>query len=230
MTMRNSIFLPGAIVSLIYLYFMHRLIGDRYSTFVTMDLNTVGDFLAGAFSPLAFFWLVLGFIQQGRELNISSKALQAQADELKHSVDQHKDLVNLTRSQLELEREDRALLADRRKKEISPFFEEAFDIKQLGDSYTVSLSFTNKGPRVTKVMVDFTGALSHLKRAYADWKENITQNFLIPCNPGDQRYYGTVSIKYFDIDQNEGVRSFNLQMQPPSGRNVTPNFIVTPAD
>lgn len=228
--MRNSIFWPGAIVSLIYLYFMHRLIGDRYLDFSAMELNALGDFLAGAFSPLAFLWLVLGFVQQGRELNISSRALQAQADELKYSVEQHKDLVSLTRSQLELERQDRVLLADRRKKEISPFFEESYEIKNLDDSYTISLSFTNKGARVTKVMVDFTDGLSHLKRAYADWKELFTANFIIPCNPGSPRFYGTVSIRYFDIDQNEELKSFNLEMHPPSPRNVIPNFIVTPAD
>lgn len=33
-----------------------------------IELNQFGDFLAGAFGPLAIFWLVLGFFQQGQEL------------------------------------------------------------------------------------------------------------------------------------------------------------------
>ena len=33
-----------------------------------LPANAHGDFAAGAFAPLAFLWLVLGFFQQGEEL------------------------------------------------------------------------------------------------------------------------------------------------------------------
>ncbi|MBF7686433.1 hypothetical protein I2F17_11440 [Acinetobacter sp. B10A] len=49
-------------------------------------LNEWGDYLAGAFSPLAFFWLVMGYLQQGKELQQNTKALELQAQELKNSV------------------------------------------------------------------------------------------------------------------------------------------------
>lgn len=65
--------------------------------------NEFGDFLAGLCSPLAFLWLVLGFIQQGIELRNSSDALHLQGEELRHSVEQQRDLVNVTREQLAFE-------------------------------------------------------------------------------------------------------------------------------
>lgn len=34
--------------------------------------NAWGDFFSGFFAPLAFLWLVLGYLQQGEELRNSS--------------------------------------------------------------------------------------------------------------------------------------------------------------
>ena len=42
------------------------------------DPNSVGDFLAGVFSPVAFLWLILGYHQQGEELKLNTKALRDQ--------------------------------------------------------------------------------------------------------------------------------------------------------
>ena len=44
-----------------------------------LEPNEFGDFLAGAFAPLAFLWLVLGYYQ-------NSQALLAQQEELKNQV------------------------------------------------------------------------------------------------------------------------------------------------
>lgn len=59
--------------------------------------NEWGDFFAGMFAPLAFLWLVLGYLQQGEELRLSSDALKLQAEELKNSVEQQRELVEVTR-------------------------------------------------------------------------------------------------------------------------------------
>ncbi|MEM6759931.1 MAG: hypothetical protein AAF601_10675 [Pseudomonadota bacterium] len=66
-------------------------------------LNEIGDFLAGAFGPLAFLWLVLGFLQQGRELQNSVDALRHQTKELKLSVAQQKAMVSIAKEQHDLE-------------------------------------------------------------------------------------------------------------------------------
>lgn len=50
------------------------------------ELNAIGDFFAGAFAPLAFFWLVSGFYQQGKGLKQNSIALKMQAKELEKTT------------------------------------------------------------------------------------------------------------------------------------------------
>lgn len=64
-------------------------------------LNEWGDFFAGFFAPLAFLWLVIGYLQQGEELRQSSEALRLQAAELKSSVEQQTELVKVSRQQIE---------------------------------------------------------------------------------------------------------------------------------
>ena len=56
--------------------------------FTALSPNEVGDFLAGAFAPLAFLWLVLGYRMQALELEQNSKALRQQAEEMRNAVEQ----------------------------------------------------------------------------------------------------------------------------------------------
>ncbi len=70
-----------------------------------MKPNKWGDLFAGAFAPLAFPWLVLGYLQQGEELQLSTRALLLQAEELRNSVEQQRALVEVSRLQVESERE-----------------------------------------------------------------------------------------------------------------------------
>lgn len=70
---------------------------------VDLAPNELGDFAAGAFAPLAFLWLVLGFFQQGEELRHSGQALWLQGRELQNSVEQQRELVKATREQLQFE-------------------------------------------------------------------------------------------------------------------------------
>lgn len=65
--------------------------------------NEFGDFLAGAFSPVAFLWLVLGFFQQQKELQQNTDALKLQAQELQNSVEQYKAMVAVAQKQLDTE-------------------------------------------------------------------------------------------------------------------------------
>ncbi|AEG92500.1 hypothetical protein [Ramlibacter tataouinensis] len=56
----------GALISFAYLGFWAFVLhGARWTSLAsTMPGNEIGDFLGGAFGPLIFLWLVLGFIQQ----------------------------------------------------------------------------------------------------------------------------------------------------------------------
>lgn len=57
------------------------------------SLNELGDFLAGIFAPVAFFWLILGYVQQGKQLEQNSRAIKLQAEALNLQIYEFKKLV-----------------------------------------------------------------------------------------------------------------------------------------
>ena len=54
----------------------------------SLDAATLGNFLEGAFAPLAFLWLVIGYFLQRKELEQNTEALRAQSLEIQRSADQ----------------------------------------------------------------------------------------------------------------------------------------------
>jgi hypothetical protein len=93
--------IAGMIATVIYLIGITAVVWGKRDTLPALTLNELGDFTAGAFSPLAFLWLVVGYLQQGEELRQNTAALELQAAELKASVDEQKALVEISRDQLE---------------------------------------------------------------------------------------------------------------------------------
>jgi hypothetical protein len=96
--------IAGLSLTLGYIVFVAWYWADQSSSLAELKPNEFGDFLAGVFAPLAFLWLVLGFLQQGMELRNSADALWLQGEELRNSVEQQRSLVEVTRDQLSLER------------------------------------------------------------------------------------------------------------------------------
>ena len=90
----------GGVVTGLYLLLIAALVYWKWDTVPKLELNELGDFLAGVFGPIAFLWLILGYLQQGRELRLSSEALHLQAKELENSVVQQAHLVSVGREQI----------------------------------------------------------------------------------------------------------------------------------
>lgn len=118
--MGKALALIGIVFTLLYGVFSWWLIGDRIQTLQSMSLNEVGDFLAGAFGPVAILWLVLGFFQQGIELRQGTAALNLQGDELKNAVEQQRLLADVSLKTLEHEREARREEAIRYRQSLRP--------------------------------------------------------------------------------------------------------------
>ena len=95
----------GLILSISYCVALAYVVYRRWDQLFRLPLNEFGDFLAGAFGPLAILWLVLGYFQQGVELRQNSLALRMQADELANSVEQQRQLVEVAKKQYETDRE-----------------------------------------------------------------------------------------------------------------------------
>jgi hypothetical protein len=56
--------------------------------FSSLTPEDLGNFLEGAFAPLAFLWLVIGYFLQQKELEQNTAALRAQAVEISRSAEQ----------------------------------------------------------------------------------------------------------------------------------------------
>lgn len=72
------------------------------------SLNELGDFLAGIVAPIAFLWLILGYVQQGKQLEQNTKALeqqekalQLQINEMRESTRQQTKLAKIQKQRLE---------------------------------------------------------------------------------------------------------------------------------
>lgn len=48
----------------------------------TLEANAIGDFVAGAFAPVAFGWLILGYLRQGHELKLQAAELALMRSEV----------------------------------------------------------------------------------------------------------------------------------------------------
>ena len=59
-----------------------------FDRFAQMPADQLGSFLEGAFAPLAFLWLVIGYFLQQKELEQNTEALRAQAEEIQRSAEQ----------------------------------------------------------------------------------------------------------------------------------------------
>lgn len=93
----------GLCISVVWMVSFLAYVGFNQTAMLELEPNEVGDFLSGMFAPLAFLWLVLGFFQQGEELRHSGDALWLQGQELQNSVQQQRELVEVTREQLQFE-------------------------------------------------------------------------------------------------------------------------------
>lgn len=87
-------------LTIFYLYCFVIVISIRLAELISLPLNELGDFLAGAFGPLALAWLVFGYFQQGDELKQGTEALLMQAQELRESVEQQSAMVASQRASL----------------------------------------------------------------------------------------------------------------------------------
>lgn len=142
-----------SVVTILYLWIACNLV-INFEEVKALKLNEKGDFLAGIFSPLAFLWLVYGYLQQGQELKQNTEALRLQADELKNSVTQQTEQVRLTAEQLALITQKETLEIDKIIESVKPKFSIWISRYSYDDGY--ELSIHNYGAKVTDSQVSYS--------------------------------------------------------------------------
>ena len=120
------------------------IMGAKFDDLLTLKLNEIGDLAAGIFGPIAFLWLILGYLQQGRELKASTDALKLQAQELNSSV---------TQQEMMVASQERSLI--NYENSVEPLFKAlVVHTGWDGDGFYCSVSLENSGEYCELISVD----------------------------------------------------------------------------
>lgn len=76
----------GIAITLVWLALFSCLLYLKWESAASMGLNEWGDFLAGATAPIAFLWLIIGYVLQRRELTLNTNMLSLQRIELERQA------------------------------------------------------------------------------------------------------------------------------------------------
>ncbi len=72
----------------LWLGFLYIAMTVGWGNFVSQPADALGGFLEGAFAPLAFLWLVIGFFLQQRELRLNNAAIHLQYEQMRRQAEQ----------------------------------------------------------------------------------------------------------------------------------------------
>lgn len=213
----------GALGTAIYVIFISIKVFMEFEAFRELKLNELGDFLAGVFGPIAFLWLVLGFLQQGRELRISSASLHIQAVELTKAVEQYKELVEVNRKIFEADIEHRKHASLLRMKEVRPvFITEWYGGNFGGKVNQIHFLVKNIGGNVTKVKFDCPDALRSDVQYLPFMGRDKVVTFSLTFSGLGTNVSGVIKINYSDVDYSEGVAEIRYTVQPVNEREQHP--------
>ncbi len=204
--LRQHITEVGAGLSLVYMAGMLALTWGRIGTLGSMPLNEVGDFLAGAFGPVAFLWLVLGFLQQGDELRQGTEALKLQATELKNSVEQQTIMAGVATEQREERRAALETERARREREIKVKFSIKTGSSGLtgqGGRVMNEIMITNGGHHAYNVVLDMDVPVAGPEAVeIGDIKAHSVKSVKLLIPPTTKPVVGEAVLKYEDADGN----------------------------
>jgi hypothetical protein len=173
-------------------------IGYRFCEFVNLPLNSLGDFLAGAFGPLALAWVVFGYFQQGEELRSST-------EEMKFSVAELKRQSETADARFEHERAVQKEQQKRHKSKISPEFKiSVLDFRFENQNIICTLELINFGAPVydVKVSVEDSNLMrSVYLESYFDHNQRAAVEFGMVWNISrDHAARLPIEVTYKDID------------------------------
>jgi len=184
-----------------------------------LTLNEWGDFLAGAFSPLGFIWLVVGYLQSSFALQLQGQELQHQVEELRHSVEAQRTMASVALKDHELaQAQSRA-----EKRAAQPVFVPAGGGSSSEPSGLVrqTLKIQNLGKPVSTVTLHVSGGIvrEHVGgRSHAHWQAGETKDVALIWDPtAPQDFVSNLRITYRDSFGDEEYQDLTLA-RPASGK------------
>ncbi|EKF8202526.1 hypothetical protein [Pseudomonas aeruginosa] len=210
--MNRALSLVGLSLTVVYGLIVGWLVWDRVGTLQAMELNAVGDFLAGVFGPIAILWLILGFFQQGMELRQNNEALHLQATELRNSVRQQTSMADGQRQSLR-----------NYERSLEPLLQ--LVVVRYTDNYgesRVYFNLENSGEYCEKVVVDFGSSL-HLT-SFDTLFGGASESFCIVSYLKPHIYYD-VKVSYVNRGGAAGVQTFEFMYTTQSYHLVKKAFL-----
>jgi hypothetical protein len=164
----------GIVLTTLYIIAFVFLVQNKLYDIQLLSLNEIGDFFAGAFGPLAILWLILGFFQQGIELRQNTSALELQAEELKNSVLQQRELVEVTKKQFKAELESLNYEREQYRKSQEPVFvAHGVGGQHSGNKHSYNLNISNVGKTATDVTIFCSKEMKNLTpNQIASWTQD----------------------------------------------------------
>lgn len=207
-------------------------------------LNSLGDFLAGIFAPVAFFWLILGYVQQGKQLDQNTKALgqqekalQLQIDEMKNSVEQQSKLAQIQSDQLiMMKQESRPFLKLSHARLFLNANKYATLEKQLenDEKYILKFLIKNEGRGRAKFVNIFTSEVL-LREEFSRLEENETVTVELELNKveleklvNNKNNFLCLIIKFKDIYDSEFSAFYDFNIESiKTNKNIIPVNILS---
>lgn len=104
----------GSTIFWLWLGFLYIYSNLGWKEFATQPADALGSFLEGAFAPLAFLWLVIGFFLQQRELRQNNRAIRLQYLEMRRTAEHAETQARaIAANELHQRQETFLLVADR---------------------------------------------------------------------------------------------------------------------
>lgn len=207
----------GGLLTALYIGFMSYMISGRISELRDLQLNELGDFLAGAFGPVAFLWLVLGFLQQGEELRQGTKALLLQAEELKNSVAQQSIMAGAATEQIKAQQAALQMQQAEMDKQHQPVFEFTAGSRMSNSAGMVSASTVvrNSGKEIRDVHMVFDPAIGDVaSRCIETLFSGHTLPFEFQFEWPKELVQGALLIRYIRLDGSKWLEIFNYSIKP----------------
>lgn len=213
----RSLFRYGLVASVLYAGTLGIYAWSVWASMRAMSPDEFATFLSGVFAPLAFLWLVLGFRQQGDELQNSANALWLQGEELRNSVEQQRALVEVSREQLSAEYtqrlkqeedEDRAA----QPQIIAPNGGGSFS----GAARTLNIVVQSGGPTCTDVELVIDGDIRQRMPVFSEGNRFTVENQY--SRPEDVEPV-SVEVRYTDRRGNRKAQSFLVPIDEHGGPN-----------
>lgn len=172
---------------LTYYYFAIFLLffGWKIPFLIFKPLNEIGDFLAGVFGPIAFGWLIIGYLMQNKELQYNRLSLDSQINELKRSI-------NISEKNLYIQEKN----AEERREEIriksTPMFKVKAiyeDISMLEIKKTLVIPVHNIGAKITSVRLIKTFKSKGVLCEVDVWDRNSEEEIVLDLSDYDYGFH-----------------------------------------